>query len=191
MHRQFKETVDLRAVQYVLSLSKEEFDIQFWQPDEINQKDGAKWDSKSYYKDVRSWCASLVHDGAEKGGDSISRALTYRFVLNQNCGRLYAMKPNFGVQGLQSRISSLLVKKYVRDIDMKNAHPTLLVYLCKRHDVDCPYLEAYVNNRAKICEKHGLEKRQILVAINKDKPVKTTSTWFRNFQTEMVQTREW
>ena len=191
MHRQFKETVDLRAVQYVLSLSKEEFDIQFWQPDEINQKDGAKWDSKSYYKDVRSWCASLVHDGAEKGGDSISRVLTYRFVLNQNCGRLYAMKPNFGVQGLQSRISSLLVKKCVRDIDMKNAHPTLLVYLCKQHDVDCPYLEAYVNNRAKICEKHGLEKRQIMVAINKDKPFKTTSTWFRNFQTEMVDIRAW
>ena len=192
MHRQFSETVDVRGAQYIISLSKDEFDLHFWQPDEINQKDGVKWDSKSYHRDIRSWCASIVNEAAEKGSDSISRTLTYRFVLNQNCGRLYATNPdNFGVQGLQSRLGALLVKGHVRDLDMKNAHPTLLLYLCKKHDVDAPYLEAYVNNRAKILDKHGLEKRQILVAINKDKPCKTPSTWFRNFQAEMVDVRAW
>ena len=52
MHRTFDETVDVRAAQYVLSLSKDEFEMYFWQPDEVNQKDGLKWDSKYYHSDV-------------------------------------------------------------------------------------------------------------------------------------------
>jgi hypothetical protein len=47
------------------------------------------------------------------------------------------------------------VRRFVRDVDMKNAHPTLLLYLCKKNDVDCPFLEAYVNDRAKLLEKHN------------------------------------
>ena len=101
------------------------------------------------------------------------------------------IKPEYGVQMLQNRIRALFVRRFVRDVDMKNAHPTLLLYLCKKNDVDCPFLEAYVNNRAKLLEKHNLTKRDVLVAINKDRQFKTTSSWFRNFQAEMVQTREW
>lgn len=191
MHRQFSEKTYVRAAQRVLSLSKDEFEMQFWQPDELNQKDGLKWDPKYYYKDVKTWCASIVHWAAKEGGDYISADLLYNFPLNQNCGRLHITKPSYGMQMLQSRMRSLFVAHLVKDVDMRNAHPTLLLYLCRKHDVDCMFLEAYVNKREHLLNKHNLNKRDVLVAINKDKPVPTSNAWFKNFQIEMVQIRNW
>ena len=104
MHRTFDEAVDVRAAQYVLSLSKDEFEMYFWQPDEVNQKDGLKWDSKYYHSDVRAWCASIVHQWRAAEGDdaAISLSLLYKFALNQKCGRLHVIKPEYGVQMLQT-----------------------------------------------------------------------------------------
>ena len=37
--------------------------------------------------------------------------------------------------------------KHTTDIDMKNAHPVTLVYLCKLYGYACPEVQYYVNNR--------------------------------------------
>ena len=35
----------------------------------------------------------------------------------------------------------------ILDIDMENSHPKILLYLCKKHNIDCKKLIEYINNR--------------------------------------------
>ena len=35
----------------------------------------------------------------------------------------------------------------ILDIDMENSHPRILLYLCKKHNIDCKNLIEYINNR--------------------------------------------
>jgi len=180
----------VRVAQYVLSLSQDEFKHDFWFPDELDH-DGKVWDPKAYHEQVRSWCCSIVQSAATTGDEEVVRSITYKFALNQKAGRLHVVSPDFGSQRLQARMRSLFVRGFVKDVDMKNAHPTLLLYLCKKFDIECTNLEAYVNNREAVLKKHNLNKQDVLVAINRDKPSKTSSVWFRNFQAEMVAMRDW
>jgi hypothetical protein len=57
------------------------------------------------------------------------------------------------------------------DIDMCNAHPVILRYICKLHNIQCSHLEYYINNREECLKK--FESREIgkiayLTALNKD-----------------------
>jgi len=62
------------------------------------------------------------------------------------------------------------------DIDMKNAHPCILLWLCKHHGIQCDLIEMYVNQRDKMIgelkEGRGLSrdgaKKMLLRAINRD-----------------------
>lgn len=62
-------------------------------------------------------------------------------------GRLYS---SYGLQNLSRRIRNFLTDGILTDIDMKNAHPSLLVQLCKKMNWCCEHLEMYVNNRDEI-----------------------------------------
>ena len=37
--------------------------------------------------------------------------------------------------------------KNILDIDMENSHPGILLYLCKKYNIDCRNLIEYINNR--------------------------------------------
>ena len=51
--------------------------------------------------------------------------------------------------------------KNVKDIDMVNAHPVILNYLCKKSNVDCNILKNYIENRELILSSFG-EDRKII-----------------------------
>jgi len=36
-----------------------------------------------------------------------------------------------------------------KDVDVINAHPTILLNICKEHDIACPYLSDYVKIEAR------------------------------------------
>ena len=38
--------------------------------------------------------------------------------------------------------------KNIKDIDMVNAHPAILNYVCKKNNVDCSILKNYIENYA-------------------------------------------
>ena len=50
-------------------------------------------------------------------------------------------------------LRNLLVGHVVRDVDMVNCHPTLLMCLNQSLGVDCPMLENYVTNRVSCFRK--------------------------------------
>ena len=45
---------------------------------------------------------------------------------------------------LKKEIRNSIMPKNIKDIDMVNAHPTILNYLCKKNNVDCNILENYI-----------------------------------------------
>ena len=75
------------------------------------------------------------------------------------------------ILGVPREIRGLVVK-HTTDIDMKNAHPVLLVYLCKLYSYACPEVQYCVNNREAILSQmpdRNEGKILYLEAMNKNK----------------------
>ena len=79
--------------------------------------------------------------------------------------------------------------KHTTDIDMKNAHPVILKYICHKHSIRCPMLSEYVSNRDAILsefENKEEGKTAYLCAMNDgelNKKIKDKR--FRAFDEEM------
>lgn len=67
-------------------------------------------------------------------------------------GRLFAKSAS--LQGLPREIRGAIGTDYY-DVDMKNAHPTILLQYCKVNDIKAVWLEKYVNNREEILKDIG------------------------------------
>lgn len=95
----------------------------------------------------------------------------YSFTLNtpnEVGGRLYSGN---SIQGMSSIIRGFLLSGITTDIDMKNAHPVILEYLCNLHKIKCPNLSHYNKNRDELLIEYGKEfKTEFLKSVNYDKP---------------------
>ena len=101
-------------------------------------------------------------------------------------GRLYCGN---SIQTLPKAIRGFLMKQHTTDIDMKNAHPVILKYICHKHNIRCPMLSEYVSNRDAILNEFGDKdegKCAYLKAINGNKlNKKIKNKHFRSFDEEM------
>ena len=79
-------------------------------------------------------------------------------MLNQNGERLMPYKQRngfgrywtaqtFGIQNMSRRIRHAICKNSMVDIDMKNAHPTLLSWYCHKHRIKCEAHDKYIKSR--------------------------------------------
>jgi hypothetical protein len=98
-------------------------------------------------------------------------------------GRLYCGN---SIQGLPKDIRGLLLRGITTDIDMKNAHPVILKYICDKNKILCPYLTYYIRNRDTILQDFGADgKTAFLKAVNDDKlNKKITNDFFKKFDKE-------
>ncbi len=101
-------------------------------------------------------------------------------------GRLYCGN---SIQGLPKDIRGLLLRGITTDIDMKNAHPVILKYICDKNKILCPYLTYYIRNREAVLQDFGDGgKTAFLKAVNDDKlNRKITNEFFKNFDKECKQ----
>ena len=99
---------------------------------------------------------------------NITRIYHYSLNTKQGLnGRLFGLS---SIQGVPREIRGL-VMKHTTDIDMKNAHPVILVYLCKSYGYACPEVQYYVNNREAILSQmpnRNEGKLLYLKALNKN-----------------------
>lgn len=85
--------------------------------------------------------------------DELSIPVNYNYSKNLiDKGRLYAQN-SLSLQNLKKEIRHELARDIYRDIDMVNAHPTLILQFCKKNKIECAQLEEYVKNREKILKK--------------------------------------
>jgi len=70
---------------------------------------------------------------------------------NMDFGRLWA-KPHYyqSFSNFIKLIRNTACANWLVDIDMVNAHPNILLQICQEKDIECEYLEEYVNNREDI-----------------------------------------
>ena len=92
------------------------------------------------------------------GQNQLGLLKTYFSMLNKNGERLMPYKQRngfgrywtaqtFGIQNMSRRIRHTICKDSMVDIDMKNAHPTLLSWYCHRHGIKCEDLDKYIKSR--------------------------------------------
>ena len=69
-------------------------------------------------------------------------------------GRAYCTGPSF--QGCPSELRGRIIVGGYSDVDLCNSHPRLLLDIARRHNIDAPRLQEYVENRAELLEDMSL-----------------------------------
>ena len=138
-------------------------------------------DRKKEYDSIKLFCHAVI-----KARGEVRRAYAYSLSTPlETGGRLYC---GLSVQGLPKAIRGFLMT-HTTDIDMKNCHPTILYYLCRKHKLECPNLEYYIQHRDEVLAKfpdRDTAKDLFNSAVNNDKKnYKEKNTFFRNFDVEM------
>lgn len=122
-------------------------------------------------------------------------AFDYFYAKYTNYGRRYS----WGIQGISKNIRNyLLAVSGVVDYDIKNAHPTILYYLCVKYKIRVKILKDYVFNRDKIIHDNFQEelfhdkdvKKLILTATNCDDLLFSKNKWLIEYQEEMTFIRD-
>jgi hypothetical protein len=88
-------------------------------------------------------------------------------------GRVHA-DGSLSMQTISKNIRQLIGGELYVDVDMENAHPTIYSHVCRTHNVRCPIVDDYVENRegtlrslVKQCGgKRGTMKKVILAIMN-------------------------
>jgi hypothetical protein len=107
----------------------------------------------------------------------------------KNMGRLFAQSAS--LQNLPREFRGAIGANY-HDLDMQNAHPTILLQYCKKNDIKCDALEYYVDNRDEVIKSimntYQLEKGDVkqlfLSVMNGGKRDGITDAFFVKFKTE-------
>jgi hypothetical protein len=150
---EFIERLPLKPIQWLSQLSFQEFSKIC--------PTKSKEECKTKYTTIMQFCkTNLKTDGITK------RIYSH---ANEVEGRLFSGN---SIQGLPCKIRGLLMRDGIAtDIDMSNAHPVILRYICKIHNIQCPNLEYYIHNREE-CLSHFETREQgkisYLTSLNKD-----------------------
>ena len=116
----------------------------------------------------------------------------YTYCKNRNDGRLYGDNT---LQNVPKEIRGFICDGISTDIDINNAHPVILLELCKKYNIVSPCLDYYVNNRNK-CLNEIMEddncnriqaKKKILISTNDFKKIKSKNSFFNKYDTEVKE----
>jgi len=72
--------------------------------------------------------------------------------LSYNFGRYYGQR-KIQLQNICKKIRHTIAQEKMIDIDIKNAHPTLLQWYCKTNNIPCEGLSYYIENRDKCLQE--------------------------------------
>lgn len=172
------ERLPLKPIHWLSQLSYLEFVERCVNKDKKHTKE----ECKTKYSILQQFCQTNL-----KTGGITKRIYSYS---TGTCGRLFS---GGSLQGMPSTIRGLFMRDGVgTDIDMCNAHPVILRYICKLHNIPCPYLEFYINCREECLlkfESREIGKISYLTALNKDtlNRVKGLPIEFKKYDIEIKQ----
>jgi len=95
------------------------------------------------------------------------------------------VKNGVGIQSLPRKIRHTICKGLYIDLDFKNCHPVILSTLCKNNNIECPYLNNYIENREILLTKWSNDldiskddcKINFLAMLNGNKTLYDTDNW--------------
>ena len=168
------EKVDLRAINFLSSLSFGKFKEYILWDCNVEEK-------RKMYDNFQTFCKLNIKSKGE-----VRRLYSYTLKTpNDVGGRLFS---GSSIQGLPKDVRGAIMK-HTTDIDMKNAHPTILRYLCKLHNIPCPNLHYFCDNRDEAFNSIGNDKeyakKLFLKSVNNDKlDRKEKNSFFKAFDKE-------
>jgi len=172
----YTEHYNTRAANWILSLKKADLRQRLdWNVNETDET-GNKFSWNGHYTQVIDLCKRII---ANDGDITTS----YKYASGRKAGREYGT--TFSLQNIAGKIRDLLISDEYRDLDMKNAHPTILKYLCDNNEIACPLLSRYIEHRDLLIAKGEISnKREVLVAMNSDVS-KSQKLYIRALVTEL------
>ncbi len=122
---------------------------------------------KEHFKLIKSY----IKDHLKCGGEMKK---LYKYTETSKNGRLYGIN---SIQNLDSIIRGFLFSENTTDLDMNNAHPRILEYICRVRNINCPHLSQYVSQRERILSKLKMvgvdnPKMEILKMLNTEKTLR-------------------
>ena len=139
---EFVEKFELDKLDYICELKEDDFKSYLIKTDFFSKSLSNQKEIKSCFFNVKN----IVKNAIKNNGEN---KVNYSYTNGNNNGRLFGK----GVQQFPSKIRGFLCSN-TTDIDMTNAHPTILLYLCKQHNIECNKLEYFVNNRELVYKQH-------------------------------------
>lgn len=169
---EFKEIVNAEMTKYLYHLSLSDY-----------KKLLCKSDIVGTVKMIKSYLNKMINS-------DYCAKIQYNYTGGKNFGRLFADK---GIQGLPKIIRGSLLNGIATDIDITNAHPNILRYVCRLHNIQCANLSYYVQDRdqvlTNIVEETGITREQakemFLKSTNDCKAIKTTNEFLQNYDKEV------
>lgn len=148
------DKLNLTHIKYLLSLSDNDWKSNFDQSKTYSAKE-----TKTYLKSVRKTLNTILEDGE----DEPEREYTTR-----DNNRLYA---EGGIQLLERNIRNFIQAKGMKDYDMVNAQPTILLFLTKKANLPHTNLQYFCDNRDDIFKDNKKKWKDFVnQSLFKDKP---------------------
>ena len=125
-------------------------------------------------------------------GTSNAHELKFKLAKeNENPGRLYPVKGAMCLQNLKKEVRKALTYDTYTDIDMVNAHPTILSQLFAKLNIPCPLMDTYVSEREKILIDTGLSrndaKQTFINLMYGGKPRENATPFMVDFHAELME----
>jgi len=190
----FIEEVNPEICQKLAKMSFKQF-REFYETPENNNETGEIDDIVVQFKMLKFYCNQQI-------ANNYSMEMNYKYANGKNEGRIF-VDGKMGLQRIWKKFRGVLCDGLNIDLDMINAHPTILLYLCKLNKIDCDNLENYVNSR-KYCldslkesDKLTKEEAKILFicSMNSEEPIlckyegkkqiKYKNEFYKKFDAEM------
>ena len=161
----YEDKVNVKKARYIVNLKFKDFIDTFWCEDTSKSKE----DVKTHYAKVFEYCLEVL-DNVKDNQEYVILKRTYKYGKDSTNGRIY-VRGGLGIQNFQGNVRKFLTEDYLLDIDIINAHPSILLKIVKDNDLSVPtfYLEQYVNNRDEIIKKNKFTKLELLENLNSDK----------------------
>ncbi len=134
----------------------------------------------NYYYHIKNEICKMLIEGNSK---------IQRKYFKSYCNRVY-VEADTGLQNFQTDIKNFIIDTKIKDYDMKNCNPTLLLYLYKKHNLPHTELENYCKNRTEFLKENKTTKQKIISLFNIDKPYKNKNKSIDRLITEIFENKE-
>ena len=125
-------------------------------------------------------------------GKSKNGTIKTTYKQNSGFGRFHAVG-SMSMQSMSREIRHTIASEFYVDIDVKNAHPVILRFMCEERGIPCKYLSRYNKKRdeflAELSTDRDQAKTAVLSMINGGKKaaadIENPPAWLENFKKEL------
>ena len=155
----FNEKVNVKKCLKLSTLQNTELKELFWEKDMLF-KDNKEWKWSSYFRHIKKYIQTAI----KKNGLIRNE---YKFGKYNYDGRLY-VNNSLGLQSLQGNLRNYISGEYYKDYDIKNCHPSILLFLCEKYEIESSFLKKYIIDRSSVLSEDNITKLDYLIALNTD-----------------------